>query len=257
MKSLLLPYSKKRFLAILEISDTLSREISVDTVHQLRVELKKVRFLVHLLMRYQPNDKIKKSYKPFKQLFIHAGKLRGQHVNLYRTNQVDTEKQEQAIRTHFIHKEEKYSKQFGRLLRADVIALKKGMKLLEYQISKFPEFDPKVWVYNLASRVFFKLTMHTPKRKLHRCRHLLKEIIYGVEFSDETAQLLNQIFDLKKVAQLEDVIGDWHDLSILLKRTTHVNRLSQKVISKIEKKKEDKIDLLFQLIPQISQPIIS
>jgi CHAD domain-containing protein len=256
MRSTLLSYSKKRFSAILELSDKLKQEVTVEELHQLRIELKKIRFVVQVLKRYYQKEKVEKAYKPFRHLFNTAGALRSHHVNLYRTNQADTAGEEFEVRHQFMLHEEKFKKKFQKALPHELESVRKAMKSLQKQMRYFPEVDDKAFVYDLAARVFKKLTAHTPKEKLHQSRHLLKVVLYSSELSEDMRMLIEHVFNVEKVTSLEDAIGDWHDLTLLLKSTRRINKFSPVTMEKIESKRDRKLELIYDLIPLMHQPLL-
>ena len=218
-----------------------------ETIHSLRVELKKIRFLKSLLKQYVPKAKVKKAYRPFKVLFNEAGKLRGEQVNEYRKAQAergdesglsDTNKKIQKLELQFCKSVYKHHKN-----------LKKGMERMNNRMQGFPLLYPKKFVENLTYQLLQNLTPKTLKKELHHNRHLLKGILYSAEIAPSVSGLIKKRFDLDLVLKLEDAIGDWHDLSILLRKAKKKSSLlSAKGMEAARRKRNEKVTFIYQSI---------
>jgi CRISPR/Cas system CSM-associated protein Csm2 small subunit len=89
---------------------------------------------------------------------------------------------------------------------------------------------------------------------LHGVRHLLlKAILYSAELSSVLANKIHNLFNMAVVHDLEDAVGDWHDLSLLLRGKT-VKLLKSKTRRKIKAKKQEELKRIHHQIPKLFLP---
>jgi CHAD domain-containing protein len=80
--------------------------------------------------------------------------------------------------------------------------------------------------------------------QLHRSRKRLKEIAYGAEVSEYIRTQLNLRFSMAVVAELEDKIGDWHDLALAYETPG----LSLPTRERLLIQKKEKLDAVYRLV---------
>lgn len=228
--------------------------MEAETLHDLRVELKRVRFIKNILATHYKTNTLAKAYKPFKKLFKKLGELRGQHVNLYRLAATLKNNADTAARKHFEQKRQKLETKIKLGLELRKERLASGMHTLKKLVANLPEWNEKSYLKQLKKQAIRKVNKHTPTQELHKARHLLKAVVYSAELSDSTALNIGRTFNMTVVANLEDAIGDWHDLSLLLKGKTG-QMLTRKAEVQIKQKRKAELKRIRKLIPNLTKPI--
>lgn len=250
MPNSLVFYQKVRFANILKYIGKLAQAIDAETLHDLRVELKRVRFLKTILIHHKKKKDVDKAYAPFKKLFEKLGEIRGPHVNLYRLNTTLRMGVERKAQKHFQSKRERLEQNLRKYLVKSVDALRDSMAVMEAMIALLPNWNETDFLKSIKKQVDKKINKKTPEKNLHRARHALKAVIYSAELSSGMALKIHSTFNMETVVSLEDAIGDWHDLSILLKgKSGHL--LTAKAKKQIQKKKKDELKRIRQLIPTL------
>lgn len=250
MPNPLILYQQTRFTNVSGLVKHLAERMDEETLHQLRVELKRVRFIKNILCDYVEESTIDKAYKPFRELFKQLGKIRGQHVNIYRLNTVLNNSNEQTIQKKFENKKQKLEQHLQHFIDQNAYGLQKSMDRFILLASQINTWNNDEYVRSLKKQVKRKINQRTPKKRLHHGRHLLKAVLYSTELSSGVAAKINSIFNISVVADLEDAIGDWHDLSLLLKQKS-ARLLKQKTKRKIKEKKHQELKRVRQQIPKL------
>jgi CHAD domain-containing protein len=243
-------YQKLRFTNILKLIGKLMLAMDTETLHDLRVELKRVRFLKTILVQHKKKKDVARAYAPFKKLFKKLGEIRSQHVNLYRLSTTLKQGAEPTALKHFQGKREKLEQKLKKSLAKSVNALRESMLALEIMIALLPNWSESDFLKSVKKQVAKKINKKTSEKNLHPARHVLKSVIYSVELSGSMASKINSTFNIEVVVNLEDAIGDWHDLSLLLKGKSG-DLLTPKAKKQILKKKKAELKRIRQLIPNL------
>jgi CHAD domain-containing protein len=246
-------YQKVRFTNILKLIGKLALAMDAETLHDLRVELKRVRFLKGILVQHKKKKEVDKAYEPFRKLFKKLGEIRGQHVNLYRLSTTVKKVVEPTALKHFQSKRERLEQKLKRRLSKSNNALHESMLAMEAMIVLLPDWSEADFIKSLKKQVVKKIKKKTPEKDLHPARHALKAIIYSAELSGSLASKIGSTFNMEVVVNLEDAIGDWHDLSLLLKGKSG-DLLTPKAKKQILKKKKAELKRIRQLIPNLLIP---
>ena len=250
MPNPLVSYQKIRFANILKLIGKLTLAIDAETLHDLRVELKRTRFLKTIIAQYEKKQLVKRAYEPFKKLFKKLGKVRGQQVNLYRLGTTLPDDAESKARQHFQSKHQKLEKKLKKSLKKCEADLQAGITAMNTMIKQLPDWDETEFLKALKRQVAKHFNKKTSEKPLHRGRHVLKAVIYSSELSKRMASKVGSWFNLETVINLEDAIGDWHDLSLLLRgKSGHL--LTRKAKKQIIKKKKAELKRIRLLIPDL------
>lgn len=250
MPNPLISYQQTRFANVLTLAKRLAHQSDDETLHMLRVELKRVRFIKNVLSQYLDDARINKAYKPFRKLFKKLGKIRGQQVNTYRLKTTVDNLSEASTEQRFIKKKEKLEQHLRQTISKSTDKLHKGINTLNIFALKIKSWDDDAFVHSLIKDVKRKVKKRIPEKKLHGVRHLLKAVLFSSELSSELTKKVNSVFNLAAVRDLEDAIGDWHDLSLLLSGKT-IRQLKSKNKRKIEDKKRQELKRVRQQIPKL------
>jgi CHAD domain-containing protein len=253
MPNPLISYQQTRFANVLTLTKRLAQHTDDETLHDLRVELKRIRFIKNVVLQYLEDSGINKAYKPFRKLFKKLGKIRGQHVNIYRLKTTLTNTSEPSAQKHFEKKKQRLEEQLLHLINKSMDGLHAGINTLNKFALRIKAWSDDDFVRSLKRQVRKRITKRTTKKNLHRARHLLKAVMYSAELSPVLAKKIHKVFNVPVVKHLEDAIGDWHDLSLLLKGKT-VQLLKSKTRRKIEGKKQQELKRVSHQIPKLFIP---
>lgn len=180
-----------------------------ERLHELRVNLKRIRFIRSLMKRYG-SHKSTNLFRPYIRIFREAGEIRSHQMNRYRLtghlNRPDD--QERTLVRRLCHRLPRFVKKINRQAAALEQALGD---------TRFPA--PTAFIITLAKRVQTRMVPDIAADELHAGRRRLKELMYGAEIAPATEKKINRLFNMTEVAALEDKIGDWHDLVLTLHST--------------------------------------
>jgi CHAD domain-containing protein len=253
MPNPLISYQQTRFARVLALAQQLPQHADDDRLHELRVELKRVRFIKNVLFGYLEDDRISRAYAPFRKLFKKVGKVRGQYVNLYRLQSVANQRNEAAAQKKLAARKQKLEQRVQQFIRHHMEDLQNGRQAFAAFTLKINTWNDDEFVRTLKKQVKRKINTKTSKKNLHGGRHLLKAVLYSAELSPELAGKISRVFNMARVADLEDAIGDWHDLALLVKGKT-VKLVKSKTRRKINAKKQKELKRIRQQIPKLFLP---
>jgi CHAD domain-containing protein len=253
MPNPLISYQQTRFSNVLTLTEKLANNPDDETLHDLRVELKRVRFIKNVLSQFLEDSQINKAYKPFRKLFEKLGKIRGQHVNMYKLKTALTNTSEASAQKHFEIRKQKLEEKFRKSINKSTDDLHTDINALNAFALRIKSWNNDDFVHSLKKQVRKKVNKRTSKKNLHGARHLLKAVMYSAELSPELAGKISSVFNMSIVNDLEDAIGDWHDLSLLLKGKT-VKLLKSKTKREIEGEKRLELKRVRKQIPKIFLP---
>lgn len=207
---------------------------SAEGLHHLRVQLKRIRFLRKLMKHYGPPQSAR-LFLPYVQLFNGAGKIRGHQVNRYRM---------QGTAAPPDAREKKLLRIFLKQLPRSKQQLVLAAPHIAHQWSSVKLPGVAAYGNRLAARIKKRITPLLFTHQLHRSRKLLKELIYSAEVSNALHTCLHTRFNMQAAAELEDKIGDWHDLALALRTRVASNAIREKRVAQ----KKAKLDQVYQLL---------
>ena len=177
-----------------------------NNIHKIRVEIKKINSLFHLLEFCSNDFNRKSSFKPYKKIFQMAGKIRDIQL------EEDLLKKKDALNDYFkVLKEQKHSYQISFNL------------IVQKQVKKIMSVDQETDYFSLAdskkiSRYIKSMQIqlehifhqsHLQSSQIHSLRKVLKEIGYNAEgLNLRRGETLSN-------DKLTTLIGKWHDNLIL------------------------------------------
>src|SRR6185295_19171108 len=115
-------YFDKRIKNLSALFDELKSGDPEEVIHKIHVEIKKIRFVITVICRFNPREDLKKLYSPFKKVFKKAGKLRDLEIkqqlikkyffkNMHHEAAKELKKKEEELLKHFISKTPDYKKE--------------------------------------------------------------------------------------------------------------------------------------------------
>lgn len=214
-----------------------TKHIDVESVHELRVNLKRVDALLALL-KYTRSKIPKEKSKPFKKLFRLAGKLRAIQVEF---EVIEKYFSDDSFNTNYLHQLHEikvkrlaaYSKYLGsgisRSLKDGIRLLrKKASQLTKKQIIRYLGAEEKKVGKRLKRSVFREQALHLMRKDLKR--YYLNSKM--AEYSNE------------RIETMLELLGDWHDLQIAFDhvvKTIYTGHLTGPESEPIKKIKHDLI----------------
>ncbi|MBX9784885.1 MAG: CHAD domain-containing protein [Chitinophagaceae bacterium] len=182
-----------------------------EALHQFRVNGKKLRAVLQLLLHLYPeNKKLKKLRKGFRIFFRSAGEIREQQLvqqwlKQKRLQQLITTsvslKQVPVWQGLFVNEQKDCAELIQKL--ADC------MKQLSDDVNEEIVFN----YINLLKATVIKKLPFAATDEWHELRKQIKQLLYGYHWLSPAAQLkIFTIAAFKKSDELQDQIGQWHDL---------------------------------------------
>lgn len=212
-----------------------------EELHQFRIQVKKVR----ALLLFMQDGLGAKQLAPLQSIFKQAGKIRSAHIHLafaerYKVANAEFKKEQEKI----VSRE---SKRLCAKLDAHVKSLKKLRKML---VTNFKDIENKVIVRGCKKRIRklsrFFAQLDLPVGKLHLCRKKIKTLLY---FCDVLPASLTEKLKLNiaYLDQLQDVIGQWHDVVAALALLKKQGFANKKMLEKLERRSKKLLSSILDL----------
>lgn len=207
----LIDYTDQRIQLLEKIVATHPVAYNIETFHALRVEIKKIRFILQLL-RYTRTDLTQgKSAGLLKKIFRGAGRVRDCHIQNQILASFAKDPQFAVFREKMNQALAKRKKQFFRLMRTiPTNTLGEKLQELLFCTGSVRKQEVKAYLHEQE-----QLTIDCVQRKkisdkeLHRLRKIYKKITY----TRKILHLENDPAESKREA-LADSIGKWHDAAV-------------------------------------------
>ncbi|MDP4227867.1 MAG: CHAD domain-containing protein [Bacteroidota bacterium] len=179
-----------------------------DTFHVLRVEIKKLKFLIDLIKFSDDQFKEKKILRIFAQIFKYAGQVRDIHVELDVLKKYAKSDLFKKYENKLLAKKQRGEKKFFLVTgQLDNVMLKETFKELLLFSKSVTEDEVGNYLKkqrDIIEQHFKKESLQT--EELHELRKTLKKLTYAENVMDEKRSQ-------KKILQesLSDILGKWHD----------------------------------------------
>jgi len=231
-------YAEKRFSRLQHLLESVKDPDDPEILHQIRLEIKKVKALLGLIHFNYPTLNTHKIYIPLRTIFRKAGKVREPWVmeNLLSSYGIDPVLYKTVLppkkSVHSLRKrvsvylknlkraEKKIRKKINRIDKED---LRKYLKKHEQELAKklFPEFDSAT---------------------LHHSRKLIKEILYLSTIRKKKKQL--PCF----FSESADLIGEWNDKQVIIQLLKKSGLPHSDVTQKLKQVSEKELLTLTKLV---------
>jgi CHAD domain-containing protein len=213
-------YLKNRISAIIKILAKPRHEYTVETFHNLRVEIKKLHALFDLINYSSKHFKRRKTFKIFKLIFYHAGKVRELQIEEimlhdYLPNTVNSSYRKSLKVQQFKEKERFFSlinKKFIAKLKSNYQQLIPALKALNSKKVK------GFWKKRLekTEKIISEPNLKTPQ--IHELRKQLKILNY----ISKIVRIKKQKISFLRHDYLPELIGKWHDCDAVI---AHLNKI--------------------------------
>jgi CHAD domain-containing protein len=192
----------------------------VKTLHELRVEIKKIRFISHLIQHFDKQSDAGKLYKPYEKVFKKAGKIRTLQMQNKLIYQFElTELFDDIIKENNKTGKKLLKKFFKESeIQSEVLNAYKPMILASIDKTIHPDIES--YSNHLVRFLYDNLSDKTKPENLHELRKDVKELIFIGKFSKELRTFISKRIKLKLADNLQDKIGGWHDKGDLQKSMT-------------------------------------
>lgn len=197
-----------------------------DTLHHLRIEIKKIKTIINLIHFSHPKFKRHANFIPFRSISRKAGEIRESEVlyQLLLTYEID------GVVDEYIPKSieaDQLSIDFQKKVPefVDIVRKRKNKLLKNYKEVSTDSYHE--YVKKCKRQLKPLLFPNLQRTKLHAARKLIKEILHLRELGGRAKK---DMF----LRNAENLIGQWHDKQVLLlllnkiKRTEKANQLRAK-----------------------------
>jgi CHAD domain-containing protein len=216
--------------------------------HDLRVSLKRIRFIGKTLKRYGVR-KSNKYFKPYTRLFRLAGTIREYQVHTYLIGKLQAEYEDESSPRRFVKKERKLIQSWPENAMGNLHKIILAYIPIQKSINRWSITLPD-YLDGLQEWFNDWFNEEIPDKHLHRSRKVLKAMVYSGELSPEIRKAIGRFCNLKAALKLEDAIGDWHDLELLLDQ--HEKNKDENVERKLKREKKRERIKINRLIPQLA-----
>jgi len=209
-----------------------------EILHRIRVELKKIKVLFHLVAFCSEDFKAKREYKPLKKIFRRAGRIRKFDVDALVLHENEIENVEQNVLSE-IYKKKKYIVSFKNNIHDFRNIARRYDKKMKKYYAKADAVCLKKYVLHKEKEVQKGLFPSLHVQQLHELRKLVKEILYLSPLNK------SGFIDKKYYYSLQEIIGSWHDKQALIQLLKkNKSRLNLAVINKLKSESDKDIKKL-------------
>ena len=230
-KKKLASFVEKRFVDMRESLEKFSTEIHQEDLHKFRVAVKKVRMVIRLLDYMGGSKKVKKAYKPLKEVFQGAGDVRNSFIILKLLGKYGLKDAPIAKRKQ---KElETLSRQFIAQKQSYLDLIDKAEKMIAKCLHKIKHHELELYIQSGLHKAALSLQAAPGRDKLHKMRGQIKTIGYSLTLLEhDRAHFPGPNADY--LDKMQSCIGDWHDADSVI-QLAEVTRLSAKVKDRVNK----------------------
>ncbi len=181
-------------------------------LHDLRVELKKLRALIKFLRTVYPGQKLKRSSQSLRTIFREAGEIREYQVMQQWLNKTILPDM------HRVYFPEEKLKNMITVFHDGSASIKKGLKEIIEQCGGFIHSTnhilPEQYMAELHGKIEKMLRRPLPSGDWHEFRKLVKQWMYATGWvkNDEDAKT---DFLFSHLNKLQEIMGQWHDLEVI------------------------------------------
>ena len=204
-------YFDKSNQKVLNCLENMEVKSLVKTLHELRVEIKKIRFVGHLIKHFNVKSDTEKMFKPYEKVFKVAGKIRSlqMHEKLIKQFELSDDLGDFIKENH--RGEKKLLKKFYKIITSDTDVLAAYKLLIDAEIEKIAHLDLESYANHLIKFLFDNMTTQTNHKDVHEHRKKVKELIFMAGLSKKLHGYISARINLRSADKLQEKIGDWHD----------------------------------------------
>lgn len=197
-------FTEKRFNRLLRLLKSFSGGREKEELHQMRLEIKKIKAILRLIHFNDKEFRDHKHYRPLRNLFREAGSIRDASLRQELLNQYT------QIHTPFFQSPDKTYNQFLEKIPAFNKAVRKEKKRVSTEISKIKTRTYSLYLHKKHEELSRFLSEGITQKELHGLRKLIKEIIYLTTVKTKKSKI--DSFLIESAA----LIGVWHDKKTII-----------------------------------------
>lgn len=190
------------------------------SVHRARVEIKKITALYQFVESCEPDMDSRRELKPLRRLFRLLGRIRDHHRALALCRKY-------KVGTAIFHKESKKIEKIPAKINARVEKHKEDLKKIKKKNARrLRHSNSTLWKSYLRKEqeeIGRIIAAHPPIEELHQARRSVKYLLYDTHLSGGNAEDIVKPDDAIRLDQLQNAIGDWHDLQIFAERLRQID----------------------------------
>lgn len=204
VKSAVIKFTGTRFKRIRFLLKSFATTQNTEIIHQIRIEIKKLKSILHLIDFFDKGFNYKKKYSPFRKIYRSAKCIREPLV------------MESLIKSNKI---KKYSSlpdfnpaisSFIESIPVYLETVRKQKKLILKAVNKVSENKYRHYIKKENKKIRNSLFPSFIQGELHGTRMQIKEIIYLIAIMDKRNRYKTFLTDIA------GRIGDWHDHTLLI-----------------------------------------
>lgn len=233
------------FSILLKQLSKYERKADHETLHKIRITIKKIRSVFRLTGFCDKNFNERKHFHPLKKIFKDAGVIRESYIagKLYEEYGINKE----TDNNNLIYDNEKRMEDISGFIKNT----KRNCKVV---YDKY--FDTKQYPGNVSEECYYEyfINRQTELRnlvfpdlieaKLHNARRICKEITFLFEISSNSEKKTDPFFD-----KLQVMIGEWHDKIELLKLMSYDDKnITENKIKELERSIGSEVSSIKELI---------
>jgi len=236
MKGIITSYTKKRFKNLKKLLHSYPSLESPEILHQLRIEIKKIKAVLQLLQYNSKSFRGHKAYLPFRALFRACGEIREPFViqRLIDKFKVNPNLASNGCLDPTLYFRNKLSTYIRTIKRSETKVLPKTEKIKNNTYKDFLK-KKKTELKNLLYPTFLQ-------GDLHKIRKLIKEIYYLTSIKSKRKDI-NSFF-----VTSSDLIGNWHDKRIVIQKLRKSVSPETELIQKLKSDSRSDISSLKKLV---------
>jgi CHAD domain-containing protein len=233
----------KNYASAIKIAD-------VDSVHNMRVSLKRIDTLIRMLNhKEKSNFRIKKCFKPLKRLFKLAGPLRDFQVQLQILDEIkkNISINEQILSEFNIKKNLLHNEFLQKNGLLNPIKMKRNFKIVEQFIRKtdLNKLVKKIEIFEKNRKKLLKEHSNEVLKSfsLHKARKMIKDLGHLIEMANQKP--LSEIPQYRIYKETGHFLGIWHDMDVMIQYLEKLysdlkiaSELSLELYSTIKERKE-------------------
>jgi CHAD domain-containing protein len=225
------------------------RKADARSIHKLRIIIKKIRAVFHLLASADSDFDFEQHFNPFNNIFKASGKIRDFDITIKRISKLDVNHRKSRVKniTEVLPRERAAKVTDMKVIAKKNLAAEKSCDEIADQLMEkgIERKDLEYFLSQTLSEVKSESKKHISEERLHGIRKLYKEYLYNSKGAGNDAREYSEK-KYQHVDHTQKQIGDWHDYVIacdiiknLSKKGTGVDKIL-KVMQK-EKKRLKKL----------------
>jgi CHAD domain-containing protein len=226
-------FLKKRIKNVLQHLHVFSQTRSTEELHQLRVEMKRIKALVRFSADCLKKKKLKRLADPIQKIFKHAARIRNAHINLELTQGLSNKK----FRADMNAIQLEQWRKFAALQDNYDKNIKDFRKKLLPNLQRVKSTEANKW-YKKEIKKTGRL-LNEGHSQLHNARKKLKRVSYMNELYPAKPKLNERYLE-----EVEDAIGKWHDVKLTLGVLKREGALNKKLSERLKSKQGELLFLI-------------